>query len=80
MLNKNLKTKNVDVLLYIDVGDQKFISLNSEGFGRKVWAGLDSFGSWLELPCDMSFDSLLGAGPRFSTDSAKEPTEKKNIF
>lgn len=71
---------NADILLYMEVGDQKFISLSSDGFGRKVCAGFNNFGCWLEVSCEISLGSILGAGPRFSTDSAKEPTRnKKNI-
>lgn len=78
IVNINLQLiMNAHILLYMDVGDQKFISLSSEGLGRKACAGLDNFGCWLEVSWDISLGSILGEGPRFSTDSAKEPTGNK---
>lgn len=60
---------------YIDVGDQKFISRSSEGRGRGRGAAEAEAEAEAEAGAAAGAGAALlrGAGPRLSTDSAREP-------
>lgn len=57
---------------HIEVGDQKFISRSSEGLGRYAWEVFAGLAGVAAESLDTFRGSFFrGAGPRFSTDSAR---------